>query len=184
MPALALLLAGCGTAVNSGASAALSGIDLKTMADHMAQSIAADPQVQEVLEHDGPMRIVVLPVENRLQGEVLPLGQARAFTAQVRHLLGQQRPEAFVWINNRDTFYALRARELAGLDGLDPGPSPDAIQPQFALHAVFTSQANVDKRGRSNFYVANFELTDIQDRTVLWSDVYNVKKTIRTNILD
>lgn len=184
---LALILAGllaaggCGNAVVSGTSTALSAFDLESMASQMSQSIVADSEVQAALVEEGKLRVVVQPVTNRLRGEVLPLGQARAFTAQVRYLLSQARPDLFTWINNRDTFYALRDREL---EEVDLGPAPEAIEPDYALDATFTSMKDVDKRGQSAFYVCTFELIDLRDRTVLWTDVYNVKKTAVRNFLD
>ena len=55
------------------------------MTDQMAASIAAEPRVQQALAQDGRLSVVVQPVENRLTGEVLPAGQAEAFTARVPH---------------------------------------------------------------------------------------------------
>ena len=176
----ALVLAGCGNAVVSGRSTALSGFDLNAMTDQMAASIMADPDVQAAAAK-GRLKVVVLPVENLLTGEVLPEGQARAFTAQVRVLLARARTGEFTWVNNRDTFYALRAREL---EGVDPGPDPDAINPEYALHATFRSLARDDKRGRSAFYECVFALTSLDNRTVLWTDDYNVKKSAVKNFLD
>ena len=179
--ASALGTAGCGNAVISGTSTALSGFDLEAMTAQMAAGIVSDSEVQTAVRDHGPLKIVVLPVENLLTGEVLPEGQARAFTARVRVLLARARTGDFVWVNNRDTFYALRAREL---EGVDPGPDPDAISPEYALHATFRSLASDDKRRRSAFYQCVFTLTSLDNRTTLWTDVYNVKKTAVKNFLD
>ena len=183
MLAIALLLsaAGCGTAVSSGESTALDFFDLNAMATQMSQSIAGDTQVREAIEERGSLRIVVQPVENRLRGEVLPLGQARAFTAKVRHLLAEADTGDYTWINNRDTFYALRGREL---EGVDLGPAPEAIDPEYGLTATFSSMADDNKHERQAFYVCTFQLTNLQDRTVLWEDVYNVEKRAVKNFLD
>lgn len=172
---------GCSNAVAAGTSTALSGYDLEAMADKMAQSIRADPEVQATIEEEGPLRVVIRPVRNELTGEVLPRGQAEAFTAQVRTLLARARTGNFIWINNRDDFYAMREREL---EGIDLGPAPGAIEPNYALVATFRSLADEDKRGRSAFYQAIFQLTDLMERDVLWMDVYNVKKSATKNFLD
>ena len=177
---LVLVLTGCGNAVISGKSTALSGFDLEAMTDQMAAGIMADPEVRAAAAN-GPLKVVVLPVENLLTGEVLPEGQARAFTARVRVLLARARTGRFTWINNRDTFYALRNREL---EGVDPGPDPDAISPEYALHATFRSLASDDKHARSAFYQCVFTLTSLDNRTELWTDVYNVRKTAVKNFLD
>jgi hypothetical protein len=178
---LLLALPGCGTAVSSGTSTALSGFDLEEMADRMSESIVADPQVQQEMAQRGPLKVVVLPVENLLTGEVLPEGQARAFTAQVRTLLARRAGDRFTWITNRDAYYDMRVREM---EGIDLGPAPEAISPEYSLHATFRSLAHDDKRRRSAFYQATFSLTDINNRTELWTDVYNVKKAAVKSFLD
>ena len=179
--ALILLLSGCASAVSQGTNTALSGVDLVKMTDDMAMQIAADPDVQAAFEARGPLKIVVLPVENQMRAEVLPRGQAEAFVARVRTLLARHAPEKFTWIMNRDTFYRLRGREL---EGIDPGPSPDAISPDYTLTAVFTSLADEDAKRRSAYYVCRYELADLKDRTVLWTGAYEVKKVAVKGFLD
>jgi len=176
-----LWLAGCGTAVSSGHNTALSGMDLVAMTDKMAMSIAADPDVQAAIRRDGKLIVVVQPVENYMRGEVLPRGQADAFTGRVRTQLSKFAPDQFVWIMNRESFYNLRKREL---EGVDPGPSPEAINPKYALTAKFTSLGNENSKGRTSFYVCAFELTNLADRSVLWTDSYEVKKTAVKGFLD
>ena len=178
---LAASLVGCGNAVISGTSTALNGDDLVSMTDRMAASIVADPDVQSAAASGGPLKVVVLPVENLMTGEVLPEGQARAFTARVRTLLARARTGQFTWINNRDTFYALRGREL---EGVDAGPDPDAISPQYALHATFRTLSKDNKRVRSAYYLCEFSLTSLDNRTILWDDSYEVEKRAVKNFLD
>jgi hypothetical protein len=170
---LILCLAGCSSAVNSGQSSALSGIDLIQMTDDMSMKIAADPQVQQAFAAHGPLKVVVQPVENRMRAEVLPSGQAEAFVARVRTLLAHHAPDKFTWIMNRDTYYRLRGREL---EGVDLGPAPDAMNPEYALTAVFSSLADENAKRRSSYYLCRYELTNLNDRTVLWSGSYEVKK--------
>ncbi len=157
----------------TGQRAALDSFDLTTMTDDMAMKIAADPEVLAEFNAHGPLKVVVRPVENRLTGEVLPRGEAMLFTARVRTLLSHHAPDKFTWIMNRDAFYDLRGREL---EGIDLGPSPDAINPQFALTATFSSLADENPKRRSAYYLCVYELTDLSGRTTLWSDRYEVKK--------
>lgn len=158
---------------HTGQRAALDSFDLATMTDDMAMKIAGDPDVQQQFASHGPLAVVVRPVRNRLVGEVLPRGQAELFTARVRTLLSQHARGKFTWVMNRETFYRLRDREL---EGIDPGPSPDAVNPQYALTATFTSLADEDAQRRSAYYLCVYELTDLAGRTTLWSDRYEVRK--------
>ena len=176
-----LLLSGCSSAVSQGQNTALSGVDLVQMTDDMAMKIASDPAVREAIARDGPLKVVVLPAENRMRAEVLPSGQAEAFTGRVRTLLSHQLPSDFVWVMNRETFYRLRQKEI---EGVEPGPAPEAVSPNYALSAVFTSLAEEDKKHRSSYYVCRFEITNLRDRTVLWSGAYDVKKIAVKGFLD
>ena len=176
-----ILLGGCASAVSQGTNTALSGVDLVKMTDDMAMKIAGDSEVQRAIEQRGTLKVVVLPVENQMRAEVLPRGQAEAFVVRVRTLLARHAPERFTWIMNRDTFYRLRGQEL---EGVDPGPSPDAISPDYSLTAVFTSLADEDVKHRSSYYLCRYELADLKDRSVLWTGAYEVKKVAVKGFLD
>jgi hypothetical protein len=157
----------------TGQRAALDSFDLTQMTDDMAMKIAADPDILMAYNTGGPLKVVVRPVENRLTGEVLPRGEAMLFTARVRTLLSRHAPQMFTWIMNRDAFYDLRSREL---EGIDLGPAPEAVNPQYALTATFSSLTDEDAKRRSAYYLCVYELTDLDGRTVLWSGRYEVKK--------
>jgi hypothetical protein len=174
-------LPSCTSAVQSGTNTALSGMDLIQMTDDMAMQIAADPQVQAAIARQGQLKVVIQPVENRMRAEVLPPGQAEAFVARVRTLLSHHAPDKFTWIMNRDTFYRLRGREL---EGVDLGPAPDAMSPDYSLSAVFSSLADENAKRRTSFYVCRYELTDLRDRTVLWTGSYDVRKIAVKGFLD
>ncbi|HYO10279.1 MAG TPA: hypothetical protein VER17_15025 [Tepidisphaeraceae bacterium] len=170
---LLLLAVGCASAVKGGQSTALSGIDLVQMTDDMAMRIASDAEVQRAVGERGALRVVVQPVENRMRAEVLPRGAAEAFVGRVRTLLSRHAPQQFTWIMNRDGYHALRQRELSDVE---LGPPPGAINPDYALTAVFSSLAEEDSKRRSSYYVCRYELVDLRDRSVLWTAAYDVKK--------
>jgi hypothetical protein len=174
------LLGGCNSAVESGHNTALTGMDLKTMTDQMAASIASNPQVREAIAAKGQLKIVVQPAQNEMTAEILPQGEAEAFTSRVRSLLSSHHPGEFLWIMNRDEFYDLRKTERE--DSL--GPSPDAIDPEYALTAHFRSLTRENSIGRSSAYVCVYELSNLKDRTVLWSDQYDVEKRAVKGFLD
>ena len=176
-----LALVGCTSAVQSGHNTLLDSVDLVQMTDQMTRSIVADKRVQDAIAREGALRVVVQPVENRLTAEVLPRGQAQAFTARVRALLSQHNPHQFVWVLNRSDFYDLRNKEL---EGVSLGPSPEAIDPRYALTAVFSSLSDESSKRRTDFYLCTYELSDLQTRNVLWTDSYKVKKTAVKGFLD
>ena len=128
----------------------------------------------------GPLSIVVQPVENHLTGEILPAGQAEAFTARVRYLLSRHEPGKFTWVMNRDSYYRLRQREL----DVDLGPSPEKVQPEYGLVARFSSLTDESSQRRTAAYLCVYQLTSIRDGTILWTDKYEVKKTAVKGMFD
>ncbi|MFI5380608.1 MAG: hypothetical protein ACHRHE_15025 [Tepidisphaerales bacterium] len=175
-------MAGCAenTAVSHGRNTALDSVDLTSMTDQMARSLAGDERVRQAIATKGKLVIVVQPVENKLTGEILPAGQAELFTARVRMLLANHARESFTWVMNRDAFYRLQNKER----DLDLGPVPERTQPEFALTATFHSLMDETTRRRTAAYLCVYELTNLNDRTLMWTDRYEVKKTAVKGFLD
>lgn len=75
-------------------------------------------------------------------------------------------------IENRDRFHDLQARELepTGDARRDP-PGPAGVQPQYALYGRVEELPN---RATST-YRFEFNLTDLRNRTVVWTNDYLVK---------
>ena len=115
-----------------------------------------------------------------MTGEILPRGQAEAFTTRIRALLSKHNPDEFVWVMNRDTFYRLRGTELEG----SLGPAPEAVNPRYALWGTFYTLTDETSKRRTSAYLCKFELTDLERRTVLWQDSYQVKKSATKAFLD
>ena len=179
--ALLLLIGGCASAVAVGQSTALDSTDLVRMTDDMAAAIEANPAVRSAVAAGGSLKVVVEPVVNQMTAEVLPAGPADAFTARVRTLLARHDPDRFTWVMNKEAFYRLRGQEL---QGVDVGPAPEAISPGYALTATFTSLAQENEQGRDDYYVCNYALTNLADRTVLWTKSYEVQKRAVRGFLD
>ena len=171
---------GCTTAVESGQNTALTGLDLKRMTAKMAASLASSAAVQEAIRANGHITVVVEPVQNEMTAEILPTGQAQAFTSRVRILLSEQNPNQFVWVLNRDDFYDLRQRET----DLPLGPAPDAVSPDYALTAYFRTLTNENSHERSSSYLCVYELSNLKDRSVIWTDKYEVDKSAVKGFLD
>ena len=176
-----LAIGGCGDAVSSGQNNALTGTDLIAMTDDMASAIEGSPAVQAAVTRGGSLKVVVEPVVNRMTAEVLPAGPADAFTGRVRTLLARHDPGRYTWILNKPAFYRLRSQEL---DGVDVGPSPEAVNPEYALTATFTSLVHETRAGRTDHYVCNYSLTNLADRSVLWTKAYEVQKRAVAGFLD
>ena len=178
---LALLIAGGCENARRGTSTALDATDLVQATDSMAMKLAGDPAVAAALSQERPMVIVCQPVENEMTAEVLPAGPSHAFVARVRTLLSKHGSRDFVWVMNRDSYYALRGKEL---DGMVLGPAPEATNPTHALTATFQTLTNATSERRSVYYLCRYQLLDLRTRQVIWTDAYETKKSLVRGFLD
>ena len=166
------------TAVSHGRNTALDSADLVEMTQKMTDGILRDPNIQSDLARKGRLKVVIQPVENRMVGEVLPRGAREAFVARLRALLQERAPEKFTWIINRDAWNALRER------GIDRGPDPMGVQPQYALTARFSSITDESSKRRSSYYLCVYNLTDLDSGQVVWTDKFEVKRSAVKEFLD
>ena len=179
---LIVTLLGCASAVKNAHGTALSGVDLVDMTDDMAAKLGSDARVSGVFAASGPLKVVVMPVVNEMTAEIIPAGQAFAFTGRVRARLAQNTPGKFTWVMNRDAFNSLKARETDL--HIDPGPVPTSVQPEYALTATFSSITSENQKRRDSFYVCSFSMTNLQDRAVIWNASYELKKQAVKGFLD
>ena len=148
------------------------------MTQKMTDAILRHPGVQADMARNGPLKVVIEPVENKMVGEILPRGAKEAFIAKLRVNLQERAPEKFTWIINRDAWRVLRAQEI------DRGPDPEGIQPQYALTATFSSITDENSKRRSSYYLCVYHLTDLQSRQLVWTDKFEVKRTVIKEFLD
>jgi hypothetical protein len=182
LPVLLILVSiGCKSAIETGHNTALDSVDLVKMTDDMAMQMGGDPDILAAYQKSGALKVVVEPVRNEMTAEVLPRGAATAFTARLRVLLSRHAPDRFTWVMNRDSWYRLRNGEV---EGIDPGPAPEAINPHYALTATFRSLTSEDPKRRSAYYLCVYDLTDLEHRNVLWTGSYEVKKLAVKGFLD
>jgi hypothetical protein len=106
------------------------------------------------------------------------------FLERVRVKIAQQGRGRVQLIENRDKLRELQSRELEGgtasADEFGQGgagggghsaPGPAGIQPDFSLYARIMEMPN---RGTS-YFLCEFTLTDLHNRTQIWTDSYEVK---------
>jgi hypothetical protein len=180
LPTAFCILAGCteNTATSHGQSSALDSGNLIQMTDDMSAKILASPAVRQEIAKAGKLKVVIQPVENKMIGEVLPKGPANAYMARLRSLLQDRAADRFAWVMNRDAWYSLRNSEV------DPGPDPNRVQPEYALTASFYSITDESSKHRTAYYLCVYRLTDLTGGVTLWTDKYEVKKTVVKGFLD
>ncbi len=144
-------------------------------------------QSKDVVESSDTMAMDLLKLpelsDSRTQWTVVVTGMENAtggrrrnydiFINRLKVNVSQQGRGRVRLIENRDRFRDLQARELEP----DPGsgrhapPGPEGVQPQFALHGQVTDLPN---RG-TNYFLFEFDLTDLRSREIVWANKYEVK---------
>ncbi len=157
----------------------LTSDDMQAMTDKMASSIMADPYIQQETAK-GPMKIVIKPVENQTN-EIIRDNRKELFVHRLQGLLATQPAlrDKFTWVVNRSDYEKLRAEEIP-----DVGPSEDRIQPEYALWATFLADTQATSKGRSDIYLCQYKLTNLQTGVQLWTGQYETSKQIKKGMLD
>jgi hypothetical protein len=172
--------AGCGTKVDAappGASTRLTGEDVIGAADEVVPNLLESDLLADADEAGVRLRVLVLPVINRLTGQVMTDAERRMFTNQIQARLSTQSPERFVFLQPPEEIYALRTRVLED-DNVVELERRD-YPADYALHATLASEVEVSAGGRRDTYNALFVLTDLASGERPWSDTYVIDKQRR-----
>src|SRR5690606_25231864 len=153
----------------------LQSYDIIAAADQMSASLLSVPELNEA----GQQLTVVV---DRARNNTVTYPQSlQIFLEQVKVELARQGRGRVQLIANRDEFRQLQSRELeqgynderefGGAGARQQPPGPAGIQPDYIL----TSKVNDLPNRGTNFYQFVFELTDLNARTIFWTDAYTVR---------
>jgi hypothetical protein len=153
----------------------LQSKDVVSASDKMAMDLLSDPNLNASKTQ---WTIVVDRVDNQSSD---PRANLDIFLRRLRTNLAQQGRGRVQLIENRAKLNELQSRELepgAGErdtygqgSGARPAPGPAGIQPDYSLYARISDLPN---RGTYYYYV-EFTLTDLRNRTIAWTNAYEVK---------
>jgi hypothetical protein len=145
----------------------LQSKDVVTAADQMANDLLSNPDLNASKTQ---WLIVVDRVENKTVSNRFDMD---IFLQSLKTRLAQKGHGRVQLIENRQKLRDLQSRELEGeREDTPPGaPGPQGIQPDYSLYATITELPN---RGTS-FYNLEFTLTDLRNRTIAWTNAYEVK---------
>ncbi len=182
---IAATTVGCGggpVRPEPGESTRLSGTDVVAAADAIAPSLMNSAEVAAEAEAGRVVRVVVLPVTNRLTGQVMTGAERHLFTGELQARLSQAAPDDFEFVAPSERIYAMRAGELGDAEAV--ALAAEDIDPDYALHAIFRSLRNESAGGLRDDYVAEFSLLDLRDKRVAWSDTYRTTRERRKDYGD
>lgn len=166
----------------------LMAADLVAMSRKMAHSLLNSPALAG-RGPDSPRWVVVMDRAVNLTNTIIPKREKWAFVARLRALLNQSP----VLRHSHITFILSRpkAESLAGQEGLPPegaeasdGEMGGRLTPTHALSATFYAMTNVSRWGRSDTYLAAFQLIDLSSGLIVWEDKYEVKRAVVRNKFD
>lgn len=168
-----LLLGGCKSEPKSRAEevetrkgdmgTGLSSADLTNATDMAVEKIASLPEIRQA---GGRTVIVMDTVLNRTSD---PSADFRIFLARIRAALNESgATENLVFVESRQTAEAIRAREGQGV-------ATQRALPQYALHSTFYDMP----RGRTNYYLLEFNLINLTNDLITPAGKYEVKISYR-----
>ena len=163
----------------------LTAGDLTTMTDQMAQSIIADPYVQQATAQK-PMIIVMQPIVNETN-EIIRGNSKELYVHAVRVKLSTNPVlrTRFVFVLNKADYDKLRAEEH--LDEAALGATEERVKPEYALTGHFYADTKASSNRRSDLYLCTFKLTHLsgpETAVILWEGSYETKKSVKKDFLD
>lgn len=152
----------------------LQSMDLIASTDRLAADLIASPAVRD---NPNQLTIVVDNMEDMTTDRDFHTNY-QIFLERLKVNLAKYGHGRVQLIENKGQFHNLRNRELENeRDDFQQGPNsgrdvaPAAIQPDFSLYGKAMNMPNL----ATNFYMLEFTLTNLRNRTLVWSNDYEVK---------
>ena len=150
----------------------LQSKDVVDASDSLAQDLLADPKLNA---SSTQWTMVVTGMENTTTD---PRFNYDMFTQRLKVNIARYGSNRVALIENRDRLHDLRNREWEGGKGdqfgQTGGAAPGAgagIQPRYALYGKISELPNRS----TSYYFAEFNVTDLTTRQIVWSRAYEVK---------
>lgn len=150
----------------------LQSKDVVDASDQLAQDLLADPKLNA---SSTQWTMVVTGMENNTSDRQYNYD---IFTQRLKVNLSRYGSNRVALIENRDRLHELRSREWepgqGDQFGQTGGAAPGAgagIQPRYALYGKISDMPNRS----TNYYFAEFSVTDMTTRQIVWTRAYEVK---------
>ena len=151
----------------------LQSKDVIAASDRLAMDLLSLPELNDDREQ---WTVVVDRVQDQTSGRRFR-GDYDIFLRRLETNIARQGRGRIQLIENRETFYDIRDRELEqerddfGQGEGGRGRASEAVQPDFALRGTA-----MDMPGRgTTYYYLQFELVDLRRRTQVWNSDYEVR---------
>lgn len=159
----------------------LNSVDLVAMTDQMAESFVQDEVIAERTPQLEPWVISIDRIRNHTN-QIIPDREKWLFVNRLRALLMQSdvsQQRNLIWIMPPERWQMI-AEEMQYPDE----PFGIRMNPTHLLTATFDALTVTSGRGRSDTYLAAYELVDLQTGRVQWQDKFEVKRAISGRTYD
>jgi hypothetical protein len=156
-------------------------VDLIDMTDRMARSFATHEAISRRTPQDEPWVISIDRVVNHTN-EVIPEREKWLYVARLRALLAQTdlaKDRHVLWVMPPER-WAMVQEEV----GEGDAPPDMRLRPTHVLTAEFSALTNTSGRGRSDAYLAEYHLTNLDTGAIVWSDRWEVKRAVSGRTYD
>lgn len=170
---LVAALAGCGGPPKARTTF-LRSVDLIDMTDRMAQSFASDERIGRRTGDDAPWIISIHRIVNHTN-QVIREPEKWLYVGRLRAMLAQSdlaRERRIIWIIPPER-WPIVAEEL----GVSEEPYGLRMDPTHLLTAEFHALTQTSGRGRSDAYVCDYQLLDLDSGAIIWEDAWEVKRS-------
>jgi len=171
---LAAVLTGCGGPPRARTTF-LRSVDLIDMTDRMAQSFASDERIGRRAGDDEPWVISIHRVVNHTN-QIIRESEKWLYLARLRAMLAQSdlaEERSIIWIIPPER-WPIVAEEL----GVSEEPYGLRMDPTHLLTAEFHALTQTSGRGRSDAYVCDYQLLDLDSGVIIWEDAWEVKHAV------
>ena len=173
-----MMLFGCGGVPKTGTTF-LNSVDLVEMTDRMAESFAADATMSARSPQSTPWVVSIDRMHN-FTNQVIPEREKWLYIARLRATLQQSeiaRQRNIIWVIPPER-WPMVEKEL--------GEAPLELRrrPTHELTAEFGALTNTSGKGRSDAYLCEYQLVELESGVIVWSDHWEVKRAVSGKTYD
>lgn len=159
----------------------LGSVDLVNMTDRMAESMATDDVISARGPDDDPWVFSIYRVVNRTN-QVIPDREKWAYVGRLRAQLQQSRfarEHSIIWVIPPER-WPIVAEALGDADV----PPELRMTPTHQVTAEFHALTATSGAGRSDAYLCDWQLIDLDFGTIVWEDAWEVKRAVTGRTYD
>lgn len=177
--AIALLLVGCASPPQARTTF-LNSVDLVSMTDQMAASLARDERITERTPQSDRWVFSLDRVVNHTN-QIIPDREKWLYLVRLRSLLAQtdvSKAHNIIWVVPPERWTALRGE-------VEPDMPPELRErPTHLVTAEFYANTNTSGTGRSDAYFTSFQLLNLESGSIVWEDSWEVKRAVAGRTYD